>query len=256
MKRQEYRVIPGWPDYEINCEGTVRRISTQTVLTPYNGQVRLVWTRKHRTWRKVSGLLKETFRKEYVPPVMKDLSFEGEIWKRSVSVPDCMVSNCGRVWSFRKPGFVGTWTRYGARVVTVGGVSRVVKKMMGECFGFALPCLNGEEWRRIDELPDYAISNYGRIWSDKRSCIMGMSQNTKGYIDVRIGRRNYRVHRLVATAFCSNDDPANKTQVDHINESKIDNRACNLRWCTGEENRAYYAANHPIPPSNLSGDFA
>jgi len=44
------------------------------------------------------------------------------------------------------------------------------------------------------------------------------------------------VHRLVAEAFVDNDDPVNKTEVDHINRVRTDSRAVNLRWVSHEEN--------------------
>ena len=44
------------------------------------------------------------------------------------------------------------------------------------------------------------------------------------------------LHRLVAQAFIPNDDPENKTMVDHINGNRVDFRVDNLRWVTPSEN--------------------
>lgn len=49
------------------------------------------------------------------------------------------------------------------------------------------------------------------------------------------GRTVY-VHRLVALAFCGNDDPGRKTEVDHVNGDHLDARASNLEWVTPAEN--------------------
>ena len=50
--------------------------------------------------------------------------------------------------------------------------------------------------------------------------------------------KHYAVHRLVAMAFVHNDDPVNKTQVDHKDNDRSNNAAANLEWVTPEENMA------------------
>ena len=59
------------------------------------------------------------------------------------------------------------------------------------------------------------------------------------YVGLRRGgeRKTVPVHRIVAKAFV--DNPENKATVNHINEIKTDNRACNLEWLTLTENLNY-----------------
>lgn len=64
--------------------------------------------------------------------------------------------------------------------------------------------------------------------------------NNKGYLRVCLCRngqgRHFLVSRLVAAAFCENDDPQTKTTIDHIDSDKKNNRADNLAWCSLKDN--------------------
>ena len=60
------------------------------------------------------------------------------------------------------------------------------------------------------------------------------SKYTKGYCVVRIEGKNRKVHRLIAETFIPRIE--GKTQVDHINRVKDDNRVENLRWVNNSEN--------------------
>lgn len=92
------------------------------------------------------------------------------------------------------------------------------------------------EWRKIEDRPNYSVSDSGEVRNDKTGRILKLSKHRCGYLHVMLGRKTVPlyVHRLVATAFVPNPD--GKPQVDHINGDKRDNRASNLRWVSPSEN--------------------
>ena len=77
--------------------------------------------------------------------------------------------------------------------------------------------LNGEEWKQINNT-DYFISNFGRIKSYKRiyARLLKPNKRKNNYLYVSLDKKNYRIHRLVATAFVYNDNPKEKREVHHI----------------------------------------
>lgn len=65
--------------------------------------------------------------------------------------------------------------------------------------------------------------------------------NNCGYLMCNVGGKTVLLHRIMAETFVPNDDPENKTYVQHIvatGHKKRMNMASNLRWVTKEEKNA------------------
>lgn len=93
----------------------------------------------------------------------------------------------------------------------------------------------------------YQVSSFGRVKSLPRYDSRGNARVERilkpiptkdGYVRVHLSnegvKRKRPIHRLVAEAFIPNSD--NKSQVNHIDENKINNRVDNLEWVTAKEN--------------------
>lgn len=87
----------------------------------------------------------------------------------------------------------------------------------------------------------YSISSMGRVKSHISGMLLEPKKTKTGYLRITLckdhQRKNFSIHRLVATAFIPN--PNLKPTVNHLNEDKGDNRVQNLEWATCAEQNAH-----------------
>lgn len=117
-----------------------------------------------------------------------------------------------------------------------------------------------EQWKDIvieqkgivyDFTGKYQVSNLGNVRSlnyNNTGKIKTMNPGLcSGYLRIPLSKNNkttkFLVHRLVANAFIENDDPVNKTQVNHKDENPLNNNVDNLEWTTPKENSNYGTRN-------------
>lgn len=125
--------------------------------------------------------------------------------------------------------------------------------------GYDSQCLalDNEQWKDIVGYEgQYQVSNCGRVKSLSHKTLITLPNGTKyyrtfkgrilktkkdkyGYLFVSLnnGNNTYKVHRLVAMAFC--EGYSYNKQVNHKDENKENNCANNLEWCTSKYNNQY-----------------
>jgi hypothetical protein len=98
-----------------------------------------------------------------------------------------------------------------------------------------------EEWRVLDEYPDYAVSNLGHVVNIHTDRIMRSRISSNGYERVGLMKNGKQVgvfvHRLVAQAFISLI--IDSDQVNHLDGDKLNNQVDNLEWVTMSENHLH-----------------
>ncbi|CAG8516573.1 277_t:CDS:1 [Acaulospora colombiana] len=88
-----------------------------------------------------------------------------------------------------------------------------------------------EEWREVRlNSRKFKVSSLGRV--QLPNGLISRGSLDAGYL--RVAREKYRVHRLVALAFCPKEE--GKEYVNHIDGDSINNKASNLEWCSQKEN--------------------
>lgn len=105
-----------------------------------------------------------------------------------------------------------------------------------------------EKWEQIKNHPAYAVSNLGRVYSEKRQKTLKPRLTKEGYYIVDLplenpeGKVKYKscyVHHLVGKTFVENDSPEIKTSLIFKDGDKTNLLSTNLEWVTKAESRAY-----------------
>jgi len=107
---------------------------------------------------------------------------------------------------------------------------------------------------KIKGFEHYEIFEDGRI-VNKHGRVMKCCLQSTGYKQIKLWkdgiRKHFTLHRLLAIHFIENTRPDIALTVDHIDRDRLNNRLCNLRWATREEQQA----NRYIIPITKGGIY-
>lgn len=104
------------------------------------------------------------------------------------------------------------------------------------------------EWRVIESLPQYEVSNTGLVRRIATQRIRKNQHNQANYQQVSIKGKTYLIHRLVAKAFIPN--PNNFPIVNHKDENPTNNNIDNLEWCNEQYNVTYGTSRYRAASKN------
>jgi len=168
----------------------------------------------------------------------------------------------------RKKGTADEWRQFescnaAARDLGPGfypsGISAVATgkytQTRGWTFEFTQQCevIEGEQWRSVvlgGVESGAQVSDRGRFSSTRGVVHGGSLSLANGYCDVGVCGKNYKLHRLICTAWHGPPPTPEHTETNHKDGDASNNQPDNLRWTTRAENIQYSYANNPNRKSN------
>lgn len=105
-----------------------------------------------------------------------------------------------------------------------------------------------EQWKIIEEFPNYMVSDLGNVKRIKTNKILKADSVKGGYLRVKLYNKDnvkkVLIHRIVCQSFIP--EFMDEMEIDHINCNTQDNRLVNLKPCNHTENM-----NNPITKDKL-----